>query len=90
MNIVDTVFTTHQLGKPAGWDDDAQGTCETLPAAFVNDLGAYASFWMPSAEDLAKLNAGQPIQLLVYGNAHPVVSVNMDHLVTKEHVTRVI
>jgi hypothetical protein len=94
MNIVDTTLTNVRLGAPPNWDQSKDGRCEALPA-YRDDGGldgytTHTSFWLPSAEDLARLNAGEPIALTIYGNTHPVVSVHMAHSVTKEHITAVI
>lgn len=88
MNIVDTKYTTNRLGAPTNWDEARDGKCETLPTVFQD--GAYHSFWLPSAEDLTKLNAGIPICLSIFSATHPVVSVHMEHEVKKEDITEVI
>ena len=36
-----------------------------------------ASAWQPTAEELALLNAGEPIILRVYGTAHPPVMLSV-------------
>jgi hypothetical protein len=72
------------------WDHERDGHCETLPAYRDDQANSTSSFWLPSPEDLAKLNAGQPICLTIYGRTHPVVSVHLEHTVMKEHITRVI
>jgi hypothetical protein len=90
MNIVDTVFTTDQLGAPPNWDEARDGKCLTLPTVRVEERNSYASFWLPSKEDLEKLNAGQPICLEIIGRSHPVVSVHVEHEVKTEHITAVL
>lgn len=59
---------------PKGMDE-----CQDLHV-FVSDDGEcriITSAWMPSPEELALLNAGQPVQLHIYGNGHPVVSLTV-------------
>jgi hypothetical protein len=90
MNIADTIFTTDQLGAPPNWDEAKEGKCHTLPTVRIEDRNSFASFWLPSKEDLEKLNAGLPICLEIIGRVHPVVSVHMEHTVTKEHITAII
>lgn len=36
---------------------------------------AYMSEWIPSAEELARLNAGEPLRLLISGNSLPPVAL---------------
>lgn len=68
---------TRVLGKPADWDDAAQGPCGTLPIreVVINGLGFAASAWVPSPEEIELINAGHPviIGLGVEGDRHPVV-----------------
>lgn len=94
MKIVDTVLTNARLGAPSNWDQGKDGRCVTLPV-FREDGGlesytAHSSFWLPTPEELARLNAGEPICLTIYGSTHPVVSVHMEHTVTKEHIVDII
>jgi hypothetical protein len=90
MNIVDTTLTNARLGAPTNWDEAKDGKCHTLPAHRDEESNAYSSFWLPTPEELARLNAGDPICLTIYGRTHPVVSVHMEHPVKKENITAVI
>jgi hypothetical protein len=92
MNIADTILTTDRLGAPADWNHERDGQCLTLPVVREKEEGGYStisSFWLPTEEELARLNAGDPICLTIYGSSHPVVSVHLSHTVTKEHITHV-
>ena len=50
--------------------------CGSLPVLLevVPDsaLAKCRSYWQPSPEDLVKLNAGEPVQLIVWGRQVPV------------------
>lgn len=76
MEIYHHPACTHTLGAPADMQD---GSCDALPVAYQDtEHGRFAvSFWLPSAEELAELNAGQPVALGVraVGRQHPVVFV---------------
>lgn len=69
---------TRTLGAPANWDH-SKTECVGLPVLdFVDENGrAMISAWMPTPEELSRLNAGMPIHLWIYGNAHPVVSLTV-------------
>lgn len=53
--------------------------CQDLHVHVYNDgeCRIITSAWMPSPEELALLNAGQPVQLHIYGNGHPVVALTV-------------
>lgn len=66
---------TRVLGAPPGQEDTVQG----LPVREVmSSIGrAMVSSWEPSADELRRLNAGEPVQLWIYGFSHPVVSLSV-------------
>jgi len=59
---------------PVGMDN-----CQDLHVAVYEDedVRVMSSAWMPTPEELARLNAGQPIHLHIYGQGHPVVSMSV-------------
>lgn len=66
------------LGAPPGVPIDQ---CEALPvtrAVTPDGLMHTISFWKPSAEDLALLNRGQAVRLVVVGTTHPPVHIGVD------------
>lgn len=70
---------TRVLGAPVGWDKAAQGPCGGLP---IQDIETSAgpgmmSVWQPTPEELARLQAGAGVSLLVLGTVHPPVSVSV-------------
>lgn len=73
MQFIDHPACNSTFGAPAGTQDSVgalrvvQGTCE-LGGRPCN---VNVSFWQPSAEELALLNAGEPVQLWVFGRSHP-------------------
>lgn len=70
------------FGPPPG-NEEIRGleSCGTLPVLVDDvadrDLPIHRSYWVPTAEELERLNAGQPVQLQVWGTQVPVgVSVD--------------
>ena len=39
--------------------------------------GRFISAWMPTPDELVRLNAGEPVYLSVWGNGHPPVYVGV-------------
>jgi len=72
-----TDMTTHELGKPADWDEAVNGPCETLPVV-RNDAAALSySYWrIPFGHRLAIL-FGVPLRLCVASYTHPAVSLDV-------------
>jgi hypothetical protein len=67
------------LGAPPGVPIDQ---CAALPITRViftpSGQHAVASYWLPTAEELQLLNAGQAVRLSVVGRTHPPVYVGVD------------
>ena len=42
--------------------------------------GRFISAWMPTPDELVRLNAGEPVYLSVWGNVHPPVYVGVKGL----------
>ena len=59
---------THWLGAPQGWEPTTQGECCHLAVRLA---------WEPTPDELARLNAGAKVSLLVVGNIHPPVSISV-------------
>lgn len=78
MIILEFEEQTRVLGAPKGWDQK-QLQCGMLPIADVmwDGVQAMVSYWKPTPEELAQLNAGAHIQLSVVGTSHPPVSVDV-------------
>lgn len=70
MRAVDTTMTTDHLRAPPGLSG-----VSGLPVVF--DGRAVASFWQPSPEELAALNAGGLVWLSVLGPAMPPVKLEV-------------
>ena len=66
------------LGAPAGWDQ-AELPCGALPVTRTecDGLPVVVSYWMPSADELAALNAGKPVALWVVGSTVPPISMEV-------------
>lgn len=67
------------LGAPAGWDQD-EVPCGALPITKteVNGIPATVSYWRPSAEELAALQAGGSVALWVLGGIMPPVALEVE------------
>jgi hypothetical protein len=67
------------LGAPEGWNQ-AELPCGALPITRMDVDGrpAVVSFWKPTAEELAMLNAGGTVALWVLGQTMPPVSVEVE------------
>lgn len=70
---------TRVLGAPGDWDKSSQGPCAGLP---IQDIDTSAgpgmmSVWEPTPEELARLNAGAKVSLVVLGRVHPPVSLSV-------------
>ena len=70
---------TRWLGAPLGWKPDEQGDCVHLAIRDIDTSAgpAMMSLWEPTPDELARLNAGAKVSLLVVGNIHPPVSVSV-------------
>lgn len=59
------------LGAPAGMPIDE---CNALPITriqYSDGTPAVASYWRPTAAELALLSQGHPVRLVVLGRTHP-------------------
>lgn len=67
------------LGAPVGWDQ-GELACAAIPITRTqfNGMDAVVSYWRPSAEELAVLNAGGSIELAILGRTMPPVSLSVD------------
>lgn len=66
------------LAAPSGGSIER---CSALPITRVlysDDQEGVVSFWMPSAEELQRLNAGKPVALSILGATHPPLYVGVD------------
>ena len=79
MNKIQHPSDNGVLGAPAGWDE-GELPCNALPATrtHVGDLPAMLSYWRPSVEELAVLDAGGAIALWVLGATMPPVSLSVE------------
>lgn len=64
------------LGAPAGWSQ-AELPCSALPITRTECDGqpAIVSYWRPTVEELAALNAGEAVALWVIGHSMPPVAL---------------
>ena len=83
MNIGNIEGATITLGAPKNWDEERDGKCLGLPIRqeVVNgSLPAMTSAWLPTPEELARLNAGAPVLLRVIAIAHPPVMLDVGQI----------
>jgi hypothetical protein len=67
------------LGAPAGWDQK-ELPCGALPITRTECEGmqVVVSYWRPTTEELAALNAGAAVSLMVIGHTMPPVSLSVE------------
>lgn len=66
------------LGAPQGWDQGALPCSALAITRFtVDGIAAIASYWKPTAEELAMLKAGGSIELSVIGATMPPVALDV-------------
>lgn len=67
------------LGAPPGMPFEE---CNALPITRVvwQDTGGHGvvSYWMPTPDELRRLNAGQAVRLTVLGQTHPPLALGVD------------
>lgn len=79
MNHTKHPTTNLMLGAPVGWDQ-SKLHCDALPVTRVvwDGVPAVVSYWVPTPEELAALNAGHAVQLSVIGHTMPPVALGVD------------
>lgn len=82
MKIVIPDHFDHVFNAPHGWRPTRDGDCAGLPVRITRDEHhtMMTSFWRPSPDDLAALNAGACVSLTVLGLSHPVVALGVEHV----------
>lgn len=78
MDIGRIIGGTRTLNAPRGWNPKSDGPCEGLPIRderHTRDIGRMVSAWIPTAAEIAALQAGAPVYLTVVGEMHPPVSL---------------
>ena len=74
---VKTARTTHDLGRPATWNEERDGKCMSLPVVRDNAENVWMSYWQPSPQDVEKLRNGAMIKLTVFGIGQPPVAIEV-------------
>lgn len=79
MNKIQHPSNNAVLGAPVGWDQK-QLPCNALPVTRMDWEGrpAVLSFWKPTPEELATLNAGGSVVLWVAGVTMPPVALSAE------------
>jgi hypothetical protein len=80
VNPVEFEGQTTLLAPPAG---TPRGECGALPVRIVPVPGStygghILSYWRPTPEELAELNAGAHVRLAVHGGGHPPVWIDVE------------
>jgi hypothetical protein len=70
---------TRILNKPKDWDRERDGICGTLPIRDEKTTAGdtMVSAWLPTPEEIQRINEGAPIYVYVVGNVHPPISVDV-------------
>lgn len=78
MDILEFEGQTRVLGAPRNWDQQ-RIECGGLPIIDyeISGVPCMSSFWKPTEEELAQLNAGAHIKLTIIGQSHPPVCVEV-------------
>lgn len=67
------------LGAPAGWDQqELPCSAIALTDAVVDGMPCVRTFWRPTAEELAELNAGVLVALSLIGRAMPPAALGVE------------
>ncbi|WP_373379901.1 hypothetical protein [Cupriavidus nantongensis] len=79
MNKIQHPSNNDVLGAPAGWNQ-RELPVSALPITRRDVAGqpAVVSYWKPTAEELAALNAGASVALWVIGQSMPPVALEVD------------
>ena len=69
----------HVFRAPTGWDHE-QNPCSALPVTLTEWAGlpAVVSFWKPTPDELAILNAGGSVALFITGITMPPVGLAVE------------
>ena len=71
---------TRELGRPKDWDNERDGECGTLAILDwqpTEGQSAMTSAWFPTPNEVARINAGEPVYLTIWGSAHPPVMLTV-------------
>jgi len=70
---------TLHMKAPEGWNEAEQGHCGTLHVLPIVIEGTQflGSAWMPTPEELERLNKGAAIYLWISAAIHPVVAMEV-------------
>lgn len=65
------------LGKPKDWDERIHGKCVTLAVRreVVQGMVTMTSAWIPTQDELDRLNLGASVHLEICSAVHPAVSL---------------
>lgn len=76
MKSIPIANASRRIGAPANWDHSTDGLCHTIEVVDTDD-GFMVSAWLPTPDELKRLNEGKPVLLSISGRFHPVVSVDV-------------
>ena len=67
---------THQMGEPADWDREGQGSSvETLQT--IHTGGWHKSLWKLSDQEINEIKKSGTVVLCIHGKGHPVVALQV-------------
>lgn len=78
MNPIQHPSANDVLGAPPGIPHDLVRPLPITRFQFERMGPALCSWWLPTPEELALLNAGKPVRLSIHGHTHPPLYVGVD------------
>lgn len=75
MKPIQTAQCNAVLAAPPGCTIEECKSLAVMRGHFPNGTQVVVSFWKPDAEELAQLNAGEPVTLLLWGETMPPAAV---------------
>lgn len=75
MNPIAFEGMTGVLGKPSDWNDERDGSCDSLPVRREEEH--FLSVWKPTLKERFALIFGWNVCLAIRGKSHPPVAINV-------------
>lgn len=66
------------LRAPPGVDVDSCRPLAITRVLYGGEMPGVISYWQPSPEELALLNAGRPVYMSCWGATHPPIAIGVD------------
>lgn len=66
------------LAAPPGVPNDECGPLFISRVVYPDGMPGVASYWMPTAAELALLKNGMPVRIMIWGRTHPPIHIGVD------------